>query len=58
MMPTMHLQATFFGFWPCKAVSYSGVGESLAPWLYAVAFRTVQRARAVASRYRPVPAGI
>ena len=32
------------------------VAESLAPWLYAVAYRTAQRARAVASRYRPVPA--
>ena len=26
------------------------VGESLAPWLYAVAFRTARRARAIASR--------
>ncbi len=34
------------------------VGESLAPWLYAVAYRTAHRARAVASRYRPVPAEI
>jgi RNA polymerase sigma factor (sigma-70 family) len=34
------------------------VGESLAPWLYAVAYRTAQRARAAASRYRPVPAEI
>ena len=25
------------------------VGESLAPWLYAVAYRTAQRARAIAS---------
>ena len=31
------------------------VGESLAPWLYAVAYRTAQRARAVASRYRSGP---
>ena len=29
------------------------VGESLAPWLYVVAYRTAQRARAVASRYHP-----
>jgi RNA polymerase sigma factor (sigma-70 family) len=28
------------------------VGESLAPWLYSVAYRTAQRARAIASRYR------
>jgi RNA polymerase sigma factor (sigma-70 family) len=32
------------------------VGDSLAPWLYSVAFRTAHRARAVASRYHPVPA--
>ena len=31
------------------------VAESLAPWLYAVAFRTAQRARAIASRYRSAP---
>jgi RNA polymerase sigma factor (sigma-70 family) len=31
------------------------VAESLAPWLYAVAFRTARRARAVASRYRSTP---
>src|SRR5262249_8891231 len=29
------------------------VGESLAPWLYTVAYRTAQRARAMAGRYRP-----
>jgi RNA polymerase sigma factor (sigma-70 family) len=29
------------------------VGESLAPWLYTVAYRTAQRARARAVRYRP-----
>jgi RNA polymerase sigma factor (sigma-70 family) len=29
------------------------VGESLGPWLCSVAFRTAQRARAVASRHRP-----
>ena len=28
------------------------VRESLAPWLYSVAYRTAQRARALASRYR------
>ena len=28
------------------------VGDSLAPWLYAVAYRTAHRARASASRYR------
>jgi RNA polymerase sigma factor (sigma-70 family) len=28
------------------------VGESLAPWLYAVAYRTASRVRAAASRYR------
>jgi len=28
-------------------------GESLGPWLYRVAYRTAQRARANASRYRP-----
>jgi RNA polymerase sigma factor (sigma-70 family) len=28
------------------------VGQSLAPWLYRVAYRTAQRARASASRYR------
>jgi RNA polymerase sigma factor (sigma-70 family) len=27
-------------------------GDSLAPWLYSVAFRTAQRARAIALRYR------
>lgn len=32
------------------------VGESLAPWLYTVAYRTAHRARAVAARYRPVSA--
>jgi RNA polymerase sigma factor (sigma-70 family) len=31
------------------------VGGSLAPWLYAVAYRTAQRARAIASRYRSAP---
>ena len=31
------------------------VKESLAPWLYAVAYRTAQRARAIASRYRSAP---
>jgi RNA polymerase sigma factor (sigma-70 family) len=31
------------------------VAESLAPWLYAVAYRTAQRARAIASRYRSAP---
>ena len=31
------------------------VGESLAPWLYAVAYRTAQRARIIASRYRVTP---
>jgi len=31
------------------------VGDSLAPWLYAVAYRTAQRARAKASRYRSAP---
>jgi RNA polymerase sigma factor (sigma-70 family) len=31
------------------------VAESLAPWLYAVAYRTARRARAVASRYRSTP---
>ena len=32
------------------------VDESLAPWLCSVAFRTAQRARYVASRYRPMDA--
>jgi RNA polymerase sigma factor (sigma-70 family) len=34
------------------------VGDSLAPWLYAVAYRTAQRARAIASRYRAAPVEI
>jgi RNA polymerase sigma factor (sigma-70 family) len=31
------------------------VGDSLAPWLYAVAFRTAHRARTIAARYRSAP---
>ncbi len=31
------------------------VGETLAPWLYSVAYRTAHRARSVASRYRSAP---
>jgi RNA polymerase sigma factor (sigma-70 family) len=31
------------------------VADSLAPWLYMVAYRTAQRARAVAARYRSAP---
>jgi len=33
------------------------VGESLGPWLCSVAYRTAQRARAVASRYHPANEG-
>ena len=43
-------QATFLVL-VCKA-RWIRVGESLAPWLYGVAYRTAQRARAIASRYR------
>jgi RNA polymerase sigma factor (sigma-70 family) len=32
------------------------VGESLAPWLCSVAYRTARRAREIAARYRPVDA--
>jgi RNA polymerase sigma factor (sigma-70 family) len=32
------------------------VGESLAPWLCSVAYRTARRAREVAARYRPIDA--
>jgi RNA polymerase sigma factor (sigma-70 family) len=31
------------------------VGDSLAPWLYSVAFRTAHRARAISYRYRQLP---
>ena len=46
-------QATFLVL--VKKARSIRVGDSLAPWLYGVAYRTAQRARAIASRYRTAP---
>jgi RNA polymerase sigma factor (sigma-70 family) len=44
-------QATFLVL--VRRAQSISVGESVGPWLCSVAYRTAQRARAVASRYRP-----
>ncbi len=43
-------QATFLVF--VRKAGSIRVRDSLAPWLYAVAYRTARRARAIATRYR------